>query len=114
MRWAALPAKLTRPASRRNMNTMPYEIIQNMTEELEYRKQVLFSVYGALVGEIIPSIRMITVKWDKKNILVTVYTHGDLSEREREDFEGSVATRIIADFPYPEKGESYARNWCTG
>jgi len=76
-----------------------------MNDDLEFRRSVLFSVYGALKGEIVPSMRRITVRWSKKNILVTVYTHGELSDHDKEDFDGNVITRIIADFPYPDKGD---------
>jgi hypothetical protein len=76
-----------------------------MNEDQEFLRGVLLSVNRALIGEIIPSIRKITVVCSKKLITITVYSDCDLSNKDKDDFDSSVVSQVIADYPYPEKGE---------
>jgi hypothetical protein len=66
------------------------------------RSHILLSVQRALIGEIVPNMRAISVEWTSQNIHLWVYIDGPIDEQTREDFDAVVITQIIADFPNPD------------
>ncbi|HEX8201392.1 MAG TPA: hypothetical protein VF590_12970 [Isosphaeraceae bacterium] len=70
--------------------------------QIDRRIQVLLSVNRALLGEVPPSLRGVTVAWDEHSIEVVAYFDGEIAVEDRESME-CVLTEVIADFsPDPE------------
>jgi len=72
---------------------------------IEYPARAYLSVQRALVGEITPNMRLISVEASAAEIHIWVYYDGPITEEETEDFDASVGTQVVADFPYVERGE---------
>jgi hypothetical protein len=70
-------------------------------EEVLLRTSVLLSIHRALLGEITPQMRAISVEWLSGSIKIWVYHDGKISSDIIEDFDTSVITQIYADFPQP-------------
>ena len=69
------------------------------------RSSVLLSVQRALLGEITPGMRAIAVDWDAERIRIRVFHDGPWEASIEEDFDGCAITQVIADFPWPERGD---------
>jgi hypothetical protein len=76
-----------------------------MTDPVEYRSKVLLSIQRALVGEITPDMRAVSVQYEPQTILLHVYHDGPVAQTVIDDFEAGAITQLIADFPYPERGD---------
>lgn len=69
-----------------------------MTEtETDIRARVLLSVQRALLGEVFPALRGVTVGWDDRTIRIVCYMDGPISARDQERL-GCVEAEISADF----------------
>lgn len=66
--------------------------------EAELRVSILLSLQRALLGEITPSLRGVTVGWDSSEIIIHCFFDGEISYENRESME-VVATEVMADFP---------------
>jgi hypothetical protein len=71
----------------------------------EFRSIVLLSVQRALLGEITPNMRAISVEWSEKKIHICVYVDGEIDEKARSEFDAGVVSEVIADFPYADVDE---------
>lgn len=69
------------------------------------RINVLLSVQRALVGQIAPEMRAISVEWSASSINVLVYVDSLAPLEIEENFDSIVITEITADFPYPDRGD---------
>ena len=67
------------------------------------RSSVLLSVQRALVGEIDPYMRAVSVEWDESRIRIHVYYDGLVTDEALGDFDAGAVTQVVADFPYPER-----------
>lgn len=74
----------------------------------ELRISVLLSVQRALVGEITKEMRAISVEWSAERIQVWVYVDGPIDKEAQEEFDASVMTQIVSDFPDVGKGDPAA------
>jgi hypothetical protein len=68
---------------------------------LEFRQCVLLSVQRALLGEVPPALRGVTLGWDDRLVYLRCYFDGPISEEDHESME-LVATEVMADF-FPER-----------
>jgi hypothetical protein len=73
--------------------------------DTELRVKVLLSLQRALLGEITPEMRAVAVQWSPARVTIRVYTDGEAPAEIREGFDASVVTQVVADFPYPERGD---------
>jgi hypothetical protein len=71
----------------------------------DLRIPVLLSMQRALVGEVTPEMRAVAVQWSPERIAIRVYTHGEPPAAVREDFDASVVSQVVADFPCPDGGD---------
>ena len=71
---------------------------QHLSDESWLRISVLLTFQKALLGEIVPALRAVTVRWDQLNVEGIMYYDGQVSERERERVE-EIETEIMAAFP---------------
>ena len=71
----------------------------------DLRIRVRLSLQRALLGEVTPNLRAVCVEVSPAEIHVWAYYDGPQSEAEEEDFDGSVLTQLVADFPYSERGD---------
>jgi hypothetical protein len=69
------------------------------------RGSVLLSVQRALLGEITPNMRAISVSWSPREILIRVYIDGPIPRGLQDDFEAGMAAQVVADFVYPDQGD---------
>lgn len=58
---------------------------------------LLLSIQRALLGTVIPSLRMVTAEGNEEEIHLIFYYHGVITEEERELFEVA-ASEVIASF----------------
>ncbi|MBX6313852.1 MAG: hypothetical protein IRY99_13190 [Isosphaeraceae bacterium] len=70
--------------------------------ETDRRRRILLSLQGALLGEVPPALRGVTVGWDERSIRIIAYFDGEISEEDRESM-ACVETEVIADFPEGEE-----------
>jgi len=75
------------------------------TVDLDLRAKILLSVQRALVGCITSEMRSISVEWSSYRIHLHVYVDGVLREETFNDFDAEAVTQIVADFPYPDRGD---------
>src|SRR5262249_15827690 len=68
--------------------------------EIEGRIHVLLSVQRALLGEVPPALRGVTVGWDASSINIVCYFDGEISEEDQASMS-CVETEVIAD-SFPE------------
>jgi hypothetical protein len=68
--------------------------------DLSFRASLLLSVQRALLGEVSPALRGVTVGWHDHVIQLRSYFDGPISDEDRESLS-CVATEVIADFPEP-------------
>lgn len=73
------------------------------------RQQILLSVQRALVGEVWPSIRAISVDISTTRVSIYAYWDGPIDADQLEEFDGGAITQVVADFPYPEHGDPSIR-----
>lgn len=66
--------------------------------ENERRCEVLLSIQKALLGEIPPSLRAVTVSWNETDLKFFCYFDGPISEEDKESMS-CVETELIADLP---------------
>jgi len=79
---------------------------QLITEENKtLRTSVLFSVQRAISGEITPEMRCISVEISTQEINIFVFVDGKIDEVKKDDFDAVAVTQVVADFPYPDRGE---------
>ncbi len=71
----------------------------------QLRVRVLLSVQRALLGEISPDMRAISVHWSPTEICLRVYADRETTQETEEAFDAGAITQIIADFPYPDRGD---------
>ena len=76
-----------------------------MPSDDQLRIAVLLSIQRALLGEITSEMRAIAADWSAEQIVIRVYTDGDTPNSIRDDFDSSVVTQVVADFPHPERGD---------
>lgn len=69
--------------------------------EIQFRRNLLLATQVALLGEISPAIRAVTVGWDASEIRLRAIVDGEPSEDDAESME-CVGTEIIASFPEHE------------
>lgn len=69
--------------------------------DIDRRTSVLLSVQRALLGEVRPPLRCVTVGWDTDSIHILCVFDGEIAEDDRESME-CVLTEVIADFPAAE------------
>jgi hypothetical protein len=62
------------------------------------RSDVLLSIQRALLGEVSPRLRAVTVTFDEKSVAARAYFDGELDDEDRESMS-SVETQLLADFP---------------
>ncbi len=67
---------------------------------MELRARLLLSIQRALLGEVPPTLRGVTVGWQDYVIQLRFYLDGPISEEDRGSMS-CVATEVIADFPAP-------------
>lgn len=67
-------------------------------QTVEIRNSVILSVQRALLGEVSPALRGVTVGWDEKTITILCYYDGRISTEDREAMS-CVETEVMADFP---------------
>ena len=69
-------------------------------QELNLRYEVLLFLQRALLGEISPTLRGVTVGWslEKRKILVHAFFDGEISEADRASMD-EVESGLYADFP---------------
>jgi hypothetical protein len=69
------------------------------------RANTLLSLQRALLGEITPGMRAVSVRWSSRQILIRVFHDGPWAALVEEDFDASAVTQVVADFPNPEQGD---------
>ncbi len=62
------------------------------------RERVLLTLVKALLGEISPELRAVSIKWDSTTISIFFFFHEKISEKNYESAE-CVATEVISAFP---------------
>ncbi len=62
------------------------------------RESVLLSLQRALVGEVFPALRAVTVEWSESAVKFIAYVDGELEEADSDSLS-SVAAEVSADFP---------------
>lgn len=67
-------------------------------QEHRRKKDVLYSMQIALLGEIIPSIRAISVRFDLMSVHFICYVDGEFGQSLIESMQ-QVETEVLADFP---------------
>ena len=67
-------------------------------QTVEMRNSVILSVQRALLGEVSPALRGVTVGWDEKSITILCYYDRKISPEDREAMS-CVETEVMADFP---------------
>ena len=69
-----------------------------MTEtRIDIRQRILLSLQRALLGEVFPALRGVTVGWDEGMIRIVCYIDGPISPIDEERLSG-VETEVLADF----------------
>jgi hypothetical protein len=71
----------------------------------QLRARILLSLQRALLGEVTSNMRAISVEWSTDRIKIWVYYDGPVDEDIVDDFDASAVTQVVADFPYPDKGD---------
>lgn len=69
-------------------------------KNLSLRASLLLSAQRALLSEISPALRGVTIGWRDHVIFIRSYFDGPISEEDHESMS-CVATEVIADFPAP-------------
>jgi hypothetical protein len=85
-----------------NVDNISQEKLKSNKSELELRIRVLLSLQRALLGEIPPSLRGVTVGWDSSEIIIHCFFDGEISEDDHESME-VVATEVLASFHQTHK-----------
>lgn len=67
-------------------------------QTIEIRNSIILSVQRALLGEVSPALRGVTVGWNDKSINILCYFDGFISKEDREAMS-CVETEVMADFP---------------
>jgi hypothetical protein len=73
-----------------------------MTNVGTRRCEVLLSLQRALLGEVTPNLRAVTVNYDDTSIHFEAFFDGAISDDEREGMS-LVETEVLADFPAVHK-----------
>lgn len=73
------------------------------------RRSVLLTLQTALVGEVTPEMRFISVEWSPTEIHIWVYVDGSIDEAVTEEFDAMVITEMVATFAYPDQGDPVVR-----
>jgi hypothetical protein len=69
-----------------------------MTEKkIDIRPRILLSVQRALLGEVFPAVRGVTVGWDHSTIRIVCYIDGPVEPMDQERLS-CVESEVIADF----------------
>lgn len=69
------------------------------------RSRVLLSVQRALLGEITPGMRAVSVRWNERRIQIRIFHDGPWPAEVEADFDACAITQVVADFPYPDRGD---------
>jgi hypothetical protein len=80
------------------------------TGDFPFRASLLLSVQRALLGEVPPALRGVTVGWHDDVIQLRSYFDGPISEVDRESMS-CVATEVIADYAEPWTIEEEVIRW---
>lgn len=67
-----------------------------MTRRVE-REDVLFSLQRAMIGEIFPALRAVTVEWSDHSVKFFAYVDGPLADEGAESLS-CISAEIAADF----------------
>lgn len=67
-----------------------------MTRRVE-REDVLFSVQRAMLGEVFPSLRAVTVEWSDDTVKFFAYVDGPLADEDAESLS-CISAAVAADF----------------
>jgi hypothetical protein len=69
-----------------------------MTEtKTDIHPRILLSVQRALLGEVFPALRGVTVGWNERTIRILCYVYGPVSPIDEERLSG-VESEVLADF----------------
>lgn len=71
--------------------------------DADFRREVLLSVQRALIDEITPEMRFVSVESSLSDIHIWVYIHGRIKERVKDEFDTGAVTQVAADFAYPDR-----------
>jgi|ERR1700722_10599254 len=71
--------------------------MENFNEHFSRYSYLKLSAQGALLGEVIPSLRGVAVGWSDKTILLYFYNDGKITD-EIFDCFSEIGTEIISDF----------------
>ncbi len=72
------------------------------------RAEVLLSIQRALLGEVTPAMRAVTVQFDEGSVRILFYFDGDFSDVDREA-ASRVETEVMADMSDPSSVSSACR-----
>lgn len=62
------------------------------------RESVLLSLQRALLGEVFPALRAVTVEWSESAVKFVAYVDGELEDADSDSLS-AVAAEVSADFP---------------
>lgn len=62
------------------------------------RESVLLSLQRALLGEVFPALRAVTVEWSESAVKFVAYVDGELEDADADSLS-AVAAEVSADFP---------------
>jgi hypothetical protein len=62
------------------------------------RVSVLLSLQRALLGEVFPALRGLSVKWNHQTIHLFAYIDGPIASADKESIQ-EIETEVLADFP---------------
>jgi hypothetical protein len=69
------------------------------------RSSVLLSLQRAMLGEVFPALRGVSVMWDRQNIQIAAYVDGPPTMADEESVS-EIETQVMADFLEPIVVES--------
>jgi|GEM_PF-1369888 len=72
--------------------------MSSSNDEIELRRAVLLAFQAALIAEVTPNLRAVTVAWDEREIRALFIYDGEVGDEDRER-AAVVGTEAIAHFP---------------
>ena len=70
----------------------------------DLRSRALLSLQRALLGEVTQEVLAVSMEISPESLHIWVY-HGGMTPEEQEHFDGCAVSQVLADFPYPERGD---------
>lgn len=67
------------------------------SNNLEKYETLLLNTLGALLGEVVPSLRGVAVDWKDNTILMYFYNDGELSDELENDYS-CIGTEVVASY----------------